>query len=522
MSFPTMEPPPLELVLDEVSRATKSKDPTDALTTKESPLKRAIRENENSIIQSILSLPSSSTSSDTITTTNNGSSTTTSTTIVTEGVTRLLDYLFEDGQLTRVEYDYVDKAQGIQSAQEQAQVLLRILMDKKEDTGVEVFLEFLKSVGPVSDTIRKLFSSNIISGSQQDREEAKETLKRQRNASTIGIGESSALDISNFTSSVGSTSRKWHDFYYGTYQRKQLEQGMYGLEGDGEHEIGKENYLKGVKLSKNKAILSKEMTDFRDFFLSNGCLEIVRNLIFDCNESLTASKWEQVLRNMNGLLSTDVLSIKDLLTQIKCFEQQKVLRVERRMAQDVKRIEREQQKLKNKFWKRVGNIDDIHHHIHLSHANDADVDVDAIDENAKGRWSLGEKDQDTSDSLPDWHQIIYHSLQVWKQRNGPNSTFYSLIGVFQHSHLLQTADILLENKMVVQARESEKDVKSTESDGNNRRASSVSTMTMLEKSDFLRKFYSPNSRKGSSAAASELYTTKDRVCASPVLSLDLL
>jgi len=121
-----MEPPPLELVLNEVSRGNnKSKDVDATTTTKESPLKRAIKENENSIIQSILLLPSTSAFS--TTTTNSGSSTT----VVTEGVTPLLDYLFEDGQLTRVEYDHVDKACGIQSAHEQVQVLLRILMETK-------------------------------------------------------------------------------------------------------------------------------------------------------------------------------------------------------------------------------------------------------------------------------------------------------------------------------------------------------------------------------------------------------
>ncbi|ODN06168.1 hypothetical protein Ocin01_00580 [Orchesella cincta] len=502
MSFPTMEPPPLEVALNEVSRSNKSKD-GDAPTTKESLLKRVIKENENSIIQSILSLPSSSSACDTITT-NNGSSSgsTTKATVVTDGVTRLLDYLFEDGQLTRVEYDDVDKAYGIQSAHDQAQVLLRLLMDKKNDAALEVLLECLKSADPSSDTIRKLISTTTTSlaGSQEDRE-ATEILKGKRRS----IIESVSLAI-NFSVSGGSTtSRKWHDFYNGRYQRKQLDHGKNG------HELGKENYLKGANRLKNKALLSKEMTDFRDFFLSNGCLEIVRNLIFDCNESLTASGWERVLRNMNGLLSTDVLSIKDSLVRIKCFEQQFELRVERKMAQEVKRIE----KLKTKFWKGVDPTfgdDDILH----GHANDD------VDENAEGSF-LRETDQDISASsaLPNWHQIIYHSLQVWKQRNGLYSTFYSLIGVFQHSHLFQTADCLLENKMLVQSRETERDVKNKESDGNTY-TSKTSSMTMLEKSDFLRKFYSPTNRKGFLGAASELSTTKDRVCASPVLSLDLL
>lgn len=38
-----------------------------------------------------------------------------------------------------------------------------------------------------------------------------------------------------------------------------------------------------------------------------------------------------------------------------------------------------------------------------------------------------------------WNQVVYHSLQVWKERNNINATFYSLIGVFQHSSMLQTA-----------------------------------------------------------------------------------
>lgn len=136
--------------------------------------------------------------------------------------------------------------------------------------------------------------------------------------------------------------------------------------------------------------------------VSNGCLETIRNLILDSGaanlEALTAHGWEKVLRNMNGLLSTDVGSIKDLLSQLKCLESQQ----EQELEQIGRRIME----------------------------TNAVPRSNGIDQN---------EEENLMDFQVTWDQIIYHSLFVWKQRNGSLTTFFSLIGIFQHSNLFYTA-----------------------------------------------------------------------------------
>lgn len=92
----------------------------------DSPLKRAMKENENSIIQNILA-PSRTSSKRAVTKTGKDGAPAAEEKKDEGGLAPLLDYLFEDGQLTRIEYDIVDKAEGAESAAQQVQLLLRIL-----------------------------------------------------------------------------------------------------------------------------------------------------------------------------------------------------------------------------------------------------------------------------------------------------------------------------------------------------------------------------------------------------------
>lgn len=83
--------------------------------------------------------------------------------------------------------------------------------------------------------------------------------------------------------------------------------------------------------------------------------------------------------------------------------------------------------------------------------------------------------------------------------------------------------MLLEQKKTIQTREHEVDVSEANLAGDVKRGS-----TMLEKSEFLRKFYTPPSRSiggGKSVRKNlksvNLSTSRDRVSVSPVLSLEL-
>lgn len=130
--MPFSMPELMPVSLNEVLRSDKSKHSTSGESAKDSPLKRAVKENEQSVIQSILALqplPSSNATTNINKNSSNGDVKTPET--GDEGLSSLLDYLFEDGQLTRIEYDKVDKCDGINSATEQAQVLLRLLMNSK-------------------------------------------------------------------------------------------------------------------------------------------------------------------------------------------------------------------------------------------------------------------------------------------------------------------------------------------------------------------------------------------------------
>lgn len=109
---------------------------------KDSRLKQSIRENEDSIIQIILSprrqnffgkkVKIENYSFNTDQRNRKLSDKTSSTSAAAcGGLSTILDYLFEDGHLTRIEYDIVDKGCGTDSLEEQVKVLLKILVESK-------------------------------------------------------------------------------------------------------------------------------------------------------------------------------------------------------------------------------------------------------------------------------------------------------------------------------------------------------------------------------------------------------
>lgn len=164
-------------------------------------------------------------------------------------------------------------------------------------------------------------------------------------------------------------------------------------------------------------------------------MEIVRNFILNfCDKSMDAMRWENVIRNMNGLLSTDVLSIKDLLHQIRTSDHQILLQEEFRMEMLVNEISRERRNFlrktaENKKQRRkAGNSDVSENEGNRKHNNKI-----GNEENAR-KGSEFKKGRNVN-----WNQVVYHSLQVWKQRCGSYATFYSLVGVFQQSCLNQIA-----------------------------------------------------------------------------------
>lgn len=38
-----------------------------------------------------------------------------------------------------------------------------------------------------------------------------------------------------------------------------------------------------------------------------------------------------------------------------------------------------------------------------------------------------------------WEEIAQKCFELWKERNGTNATFFSLVGIFQHSQLISVA-----------------------------------------------------------------------------------
>lgn len=179
--------------------------------------------------------------------------------------------------------------------------------------------------------------------------------------------------------------------------------------------------------------------------VTNGCLETLRNLIqYNCHEALSVLGWGKVLRNMNGLLSLDVLSIKDLLCQIKTMDHQRATEEETRMAKMVRKIYRERRELQQpnnllEIQKPTGNT--LHKPADGKEADNRNENVFKQSSNQERTNGLDQSTIKYSKygSNAKWKQIIYRTLQLWKLRNGSYSTFYSLIGVFQHSNLYQTA-----------------------------------------------------------------------------------